>query len=190
MSVCEVCGDQVATPARGRRPRFCGGTCRVRAYRDPVPGSLKSRARWIRHEAKRPMAVGGWWLSVTDPAGWSTYADAKASRHGDGVGFVLNGDGVVCIDLDDCVTVDGPSAQAVALVEAVGPTYVEYSPSGRGLHVWGFADVARGRRFTLAGLKVEVYPAGRYITVTGDPYRRGELGQLNLDILGLNGFDS
>lgn len=183
--LCEVCGEPVASPSRGRKPRFCGGTCRVRAYRDPVPGSLKSKTRWVRHKGKRPMAVGGWWLSVTDETAWATYRDASASKFGDGLGFVLNGDGIVCIDLDDCVTADGPTPQADALIDAVGNTYVEYSPSGRGLHVWGYADLQAGRKMSVSGLKVEVYPAGRYITVTGEPYMRGELAKLDLSILGL-----
>lgn len=131
------------------------------------------------------MAVGGWWCSVTDSCAWSTYADAKRARRGDGVGFVLNGDGVVCIDLDDCVTEDGPTPQADALIDALGQTYVEYSPSGKGLHIWGYAQLAKGRKFELPGLKVEVYPAGRFITVTGNYYMRGELAELDLSLLGV-----
>jgi len=46
-------------------------------------------------------------------------------------------------------------------------TYVEVSPSGDGLHVWGFATVDKGRR---SG-GVEVYGSGRYITITGKRWR-------------------
>ena len=65
MGGCIVCGGSVATPARGRRPKFCSGRCRVKAHRDQkrvvegVPVELRERPRWIRHQAKRPMAVVG-----------------------------------------------------------------------------------------------------------------------------------
>jgi len=171
MKGCEVCGGSVASPARGRRPRFCSTRCRVAAHRRQrrlsIPVELRARNRWVLHVAKRPMAVGGWWCSVTDPAGWSTFEDARSAKSGDGLGFVLNGDGVVCVDLDDCVRDGVVSEQALALIESMPSTYVEFSPSGRGLHVWGFGMVEAGRRFVRDGLKVEVYGDGRYLTVTG-----------------------
>ena len=150
MGGCIVCGGSVATPARGRRPKFCSGRCRVKAHRDQkrvvegVPAELRERDRWIRHQQKRPMAVGGWWASVTDPSCWSSYEDAADSPHGDGLGFVLNGDGIVCIDLDDCVVDGVPNAEARALIRSLPKTYVEFSPSGRGLHIWGFASLDAG----------------------------------------------
>jgi primase-polymerase (primpol)-like protein len=189
MGGCIVCGGSVATPARGRRPKFCSGRCRVKAHRDQkrvvdgVPAELRERARWIRHQAKRPMAVGGWWCSVTNPSHWSTYEDAADSSHGDGLGFVLNGDGIVCIDLDDCVTDGVPNVEARALIKSLPKTYVEFSPSGRGLHVWGFASLVAGRRFERDGLKVEVYPDGRYLTVTGRAYRSAPFASLRLSEL-------
>ena len=186
MGGCIVCGGSVATPARGRRPKFCSGRCRVKAHRDQkravdgVPAELRERARWIRHQAKRPMAVGGWWASVTDSACWSSYEDAADSPHGDGLGFVLNGDGVVCIDLDDCVVDGVPNAKARELIGSLPKTYVEFSPSGRGLHIWGFASLESGRKFVRDGLKVEVYPNGRYLTVTGRAYRSAGFARLDL----------
>jgi primase-polymerase (primpol)-like protein len=148
-----------------------------------VPAELRARARWIRHEAKRPIAAGGWYCSITDSRAWSTYEDAKASKVGDGVGFVLNGDGVVCIDLDDCVVDGVVSAAAERLLASLPRTFVEFSPSGRGLHVWGFGRVDQGRRFERDGLKVEVYGTGRYLTVTGRALVDADLAELCLDEL-------
>jgi hypothetical protein len=203
MNVCRVCGVELWVPARGRRPQFCGGRCRVAAYReakrvaefvarfdDPaaktfevlrVPDELRSVARWVRHEGKRPMSSGGWFCSVTDPSHWGTFDDAIRSPYGDGVGFVLNGDGIVCIDLDDCVTDGVVSVEAVRFVDALGVTFSEFSPSGNGLHVWGYGFMEKGRRFTQGGLKVEAYPAGRFITVTGNPYRFAGFGVIDLE---------
>jgi primase-polymerase (primpol)-like protein len=39
------------------------------------------------------------------------------------------------LDLDDCVTPDGLTPGAWAVVAEVAETYVEFSPSGQGLHV-------------------------------------------------------
>lgn len=85
-----------------------------------------------------------------------------------GVGFVLNGDGVACVDLDHCVNPDGSLDPWAREVLALAPrTYVEVSPSGSGLHVFGFASVGVGRRLGL----VEVYDRARYMTVTGRVFR-------------------
>lgn len=129
------------------------------------------------------MAVGGWWCSVTDPSVWSTFDDARGAGKGDGVGFVLNGDGVVCIDLDDCVVDGVVSDEARDLIDSLPITFVEFSPSGRGLHVWGFARLDGGRRFVRNGLKVEVYGDGRYLTVTGRPLVHAQLAELDLSEL-------
>jgi primase-polymerase (primpol)-like protein len=185
MTECEICSNPVASPARGRRPRFCSTRCRVASHRrsNRVPSELKERARWIRHEAKRPISARGWYCSVTDSKAWSTYEEAKASSKGDGLGFVLNGDGVVCIDLDDCVVDGVPSEKAQELLDSLPRTFVELSPSGRGLHVWGFGQVGQGRRFERDGLKVEVYGDARYLTVTGRAIVDAALAELPLDDL-------
>jgi len=189
MGGCIVCGGSVATPARGRRPKFCSGRCRVKAHRDGkrvvrgVPVELIERDRWVRHLQKRPMTVTGRWASVTTSGHWATYDEVVASSHGDGVGFVLNGDGVVCIDLDDCVVDGVPNEAAVDLLKSLPKTYVEFSPSGNGLHVWGFGDFEVGRRLVFNGLKIEIYPDGRYLTVTGDTYRSAPFAFLDVSRL-------
>jgi primase-polymerase (primpol)-like protein len=194
MTTCMQCLADFETASTGRPRRYCSGACRVRAHRerkrspeildnlrspyDPVPEALRSLRRWVRHRAKRPIALGGWGISVHDTAVWSSYSEVCQSDSGDGLGFVLNGDGIVCIDLDDCVTNGVVDPEAAKFVELLGETYSEFSPSGRGLHVWGYGDLDKGKRFKLGGLKVEAYPAGRFITVTGDPYRTGKLDVL------------
>ena len=145
-----------------------------------VPVELRSRDRWVLHQAKRPMAVGGWWCSVNDVQSWATFDDARAAGKGDGVGFVLNGDGVVCVDLDDCVVDGRPNAEAQAFLDSLPTTFVEFSPSGRGLHVWGFGDVSQGRKIRDGVLKVEVYGSSRFITVTGRPLVDAPLAVLDL----------
>lgn len=86
------------------------------------------------------------------------------------MGFVLNGDGIVCIDLDHCITDGGLDPWAATILASCPDTYVEVSPSGHGLHVWGLGDVPAGRVLAVIGGKVELYGSGRYLTVTEKPY--------------------
>ncbi|HEY9416869.1 MAG TPA: hypothetical protein VIQ30_19100 [Pseudonocardia sp.] len=119
-----------------------------------------------------PLTVAGRAASSTNPATWSSYRAAVESTAGVGLGFVLNGDHVVCIDLDHCLTGGVLAPWAANLLEQIPGTYIEVSPSGKGLHVWALGDVGRGRRCPVAGGGlVEIYGRGRYITVTGNRYR-------------------
>lgn len=119
--------------------------------------------------------------SSTQPFTWATYQAAVDSLHGVGLGFVLNGDGIVCIDLDGCIDGGGRLAPwAAEILAKCPPTFVEVSPSGRGLHLWGWGAVETGRVIR-DGRKVEVYGTGRYICVTGRRFRDAptELGDLS-----------
>nr|WP_237691432.1 hypothetical protein [Streptomyces sp. SID7834] len=128
-----------------------------------------------------PLTIGGSVASSTDPSTWSRHRDAAASSAGAGLGFVLDGDGVVCLDLDHCLDQDGaPLPWAQTILAAAGDTWVEVSRSGDGLHVWGLGGLQAGRRITFNGGSVELYADGRYIAVTGatfgdTPRRLGEL---------------
>lgn len=166
MRVCEFCEGGLS-PLQRVDSKFCSGRCRTAAHRaGRPPRELTSRARWVRWDpSKRPLTVAGRAASSTDPATWSDYQSARDSSAGVGVGFAL-GDGIGCIDLDDCLT-DGVLSPLAEWVLALCPgTWVEVSPSGRGLHVWGWLTLDRG----MVRPGVEVYPHGRYMTVTGDRF--------------------
>lgn len=140
----------------------------------------------MRYSARKiPLRVDGHGpASSTDSSTWGSYEQAAASREGVGVGFVLNGDGIACVDLDHCIKGGVLAPWAQRLVDRAPGAYVEVSPSGDGLHLWGFASVPQGRVVsTPDGGKAEVYGWGRYITVTsrkwGDtPSRLGDLSAL------------
>lgn len=174
MRSCHHCQSHLSPLAR-IDARYCSGRCRVAAHRRArqvvIPDELVDRARWIRYSpTKVPLTVSGRSASSTDPRTWSTYSEAMSSSAGAGPGFVLDGDGIVCIDLDHCLDGDRLAPWAAELLAALPPTYVEVSPSGDGLHVWGTGSLERGRRILFRGGPVEIYGSARYLTVTGRPF--------------------
>lgn len=171
---CAHCEQPLRRAGVGRPQAYCSTRCRVAAHRKrrstaAVPAEIRGADRWVqRSTGKVPLQPGGRAASVTDPATWSTHG--AAARAGAPVGFVLNDDGIVCVDLDHCLAGGELAPWARRIVQACPGTYVEVSPSGTGLHVWGYGDVNRGRRIRRGPEAIEVYGTGRYITVTGQPF--------------------
>lgn len=101
--------------------------------------------------------------SSTDPTTWSRHAQVRgASRKG----FVLNGDGICCVDLDHCLEDGRLTNWAKDILRRLPKTYIEVSPSGTGLHIFGYARVPNGRVIR-DGRCVEIYGTGRYIQISG-----------------------
>lgn len=151
---------------------------------ESIPQHLRDLPRWVLWRyvwrtkpngggawTKLPMQAGGKAARSTDPATWTPYADARAAfarkRGGaDGVGFVFTGDGLIGIDLDDCIdAMDQWSPMARDLASSV-PGYLEVSPSGLGVKLFCHAPGIR-RAYANKPLGIEVYATGRYFTVTG-----------------------
>ncbi|MFS0718852.1 bifunctional DNA primase/polymerase [Arthrobacter sp. 1P04PC] len=130
---------------------------------------MTGRTRWVRRTStKRPVTIAGKPASATDPSTWASYADAKASSAGVGLGFVL-GDGIGCIDLDHCldggVLADWAAEYIRTFSEAV--IFAEVSQSGEGVHLFIEAPEGPGRKIR-DGRNIERYTSGRYIAVTGN----------------------
>ncbi|WP_372477433.1 bifunctional DNA primase/polymerase [Nocardia australiensis] len=165
--VCERCGGDLGPLRKGPTPRYCSTRCRVAAHRarQTVPAPLRTRDRWVmwRPMTKAPVQPTGKAASSTDARTWSSWSRVKTAAH---KGYVL-GNGIGCIDLDHCL-VDGELTPAAAeFLAQLPPTWIEISPSGTGLHIWGRMPEGRGRRYINAdGLHIERYSTGRYITVT------------------------
>lgn len=150
--------------------RYCSSRCRLAAHRALPARQLRDVPRWIRwSRTKVPLTAEGGAASSTDSSTWCDFDTAAASNVGVGVGFVLStADRIVCVDLDHCLDGKGrPKQWAADILASIPDTYVEVSPSGDGLHVWGLADVGKGRK--CGG--VEVYGSGRYLTVTSKRWR-------------------
>jgi primase-polymerase (primpol)-like protein len=134
--------------------------------RDTVPAEMRDGARWTRRDGKRPITVTGAPASSTDPATWSSYAEARRSSVGTGLGVML-GEGLGCYDLDHVT--DAQAAVFAALVrESI--VYAERSMSGDGVHLFVRAHEAPGWKRTIGGASVEFYSRARFIAVTGDQW--------------------
>jgi len=100
----------------------------------------------------------------------------------DGIGF-LTTDGLFVIDCDHCRWDDGSlTPTATEIVELFAGCYMEWSPSGNGLHIIGHAaDFAFDKKkywMNNRSLNVEVYISGatnRFMTLTGNVFREGGL---------------
>ena len=118
-----------------------------------------------------------------------TFADFKTTLMAyamggyDGIGIAV-GNGIGAFDIDHCIREDGTLNDTAATVLSIFPTaYVEKSPSGKGLR--GFFCVPEDFVYdkTIYYINnrskgLEVYMPGatnRFVTVTGDVYRTGEI---------------
>lgn len=108
--------------------------------------------------------------SGEDRAKLTTYALAKAQaakRGMTGVGIaLLDGYDIVAVDVDNCV-VDGKVPDEI--LDAVGMTYAEYSPSGRGVRALLRGNIGnRKAPTTLTDYGFEVFSTSGYVTLTGN----------------------
>ncbi|TBZ13958.1 hypothetical protein [Rhizobium leguminosarum] len=117
-------------------------------------------------------------VSAHDKKYWTTFENAVAVMRADpegrfGIGFVLDGSGYLCIDLDDHAGADQEAVKrGQELVDHVlavtGGTYAETSLQRAGKHVFLKATLPHGRTYgdLTAHLNIEVYAAG-FIAITG-----------------------
>ena len=145
-----------------------------------VPEELRALPQWViwhygpaRENGKRaklphtPTTYAP--AKVTAPTTWGSFAQAASvaiKNPAVGIGFVFSPeDPYTGVDLDSCIEADGQIASwAQAILARLPGAYVEYSPSGTGLHAIVRAQLpGPGRRHG----QVEIYDRGRYFTITG-----------------------
>jgi hypothetical protein len=144
--------------------------------KENVPDELKVGERWVCcDEEKVPLVAttsgAVYAASSTDPDTWRDYETAlTAWRENEwsftGIGRVIGVDEeYVGVDLDKCLDPESGelSPWATEILNRLD-SYSEVSPSGTGVKVW-----VRARALERAHVKpgLEVYPRGRYFTVTG-----------------------
>jgi hypothetical protein len=151
--------------------------------------AMKDANRWLLHHNKKPfyaqsLAPRGTTDTTEDQRQLINYAQAVTwlERHqnsnkaaGFGLGFALGPDDAggywQGIDLDKII-----ENELTELVPNL-PGYVEFSPSGKGVHAIGYGQSFSGR--TSRGSGVEFYSKGRYFTFTGNSIRDGEFTDLH-----------
>ena len=145
------------------------------------PEELKKLKRWVGYRLvpdkdggkpkKVPInAVTGSNAKSNDPATWCDYQTAKtaAEQYGyNGIGFMfVKEDGFVGVDVDHCYDPKTNTFNEVATaIMNRQNTYMEFSPSGDGIHLWFKGTKPSGAsKNTETG--VEMYDSVRYFTVT------------------------
>ncbi len=118
-----------------------------------------------KRPTKVPYVVGGARkASSTDPATWSTFADAiNTPMPPDfaGIGIMCT-DGYTFIDLDHCREGDDVAPWAADILRRLN-SYSEESPSGTGVHVLCLGSL----KDAIKKNSVEIYSRARFLTVTG-----------------------
>lgn len=159
-----------------------------------IPQELKNSGRWLlwrledrqgRERCKVPKTTTGQNASVTDPNTWCElenaieafpnlqperkYADVENNR---GIGLVI-GTPFIGVDLDKCLDpATGVLEEwAQQIIDSLPETYTEFSPSGKGVHLWFRCDDHQKLEDAKRTQRAEVYARNRYFTVTGQPFR-------------------
>lgn len=120
-----------------------------RAANPAPPLTAEQAAQWLTHH------------HTTSPA------TATAGQVGHiGAGFRPAGTGLVCIDLDNCITPSGWTAGAATLMARFPGALIEQSTSGTGAHIWcsvrGPGPGRNGKQVTPMG-EVEIYSEGQFL---------------------------
>jgi len=155
---------------KGREDRFPH-------FSENVPGELKIGERWVTCDEWKvplvPIPNGTVYAaSSTDPDTWRPYHTAletwQENEYIAGIGRIIaDDDDYVGVDLDACLdpTSGMLSSWASTIVSRL-ESYTEVSPSLKGVKIWVKAPELK-TAYKKPGL--EVYPRGRYFTVTGLP---------------------
>ena len=151
-----------------------------------IPDELKALHRWAPWQAvfnvkrgkfdKLPKSavhpeIG---ISTAAPEKWFTHDQAltsyiKAKGMLSGICFVMTGiEGVVGIDMDNCLDANGTVAPWAQEVIRTANSYTEVSPSGRGLRIFALG-ISDGPDWTNNEVGIEVYVGStpRHLTVSG-----------------------
>lgn len=146
------------------------------------PQELMERRQWVNwrlipdkdggKDKKMPYnPITGKGAQSNNPATWTDYATAADAleRYGfTGLGFMFSkDDGLVGVDIDHCYDPQTKEFNETArAIIARQPTYMEFSPSGTGIHLF-FKGVMPGSGNKNTKTGVEMYEHTRYFTMTG-----------------------
>jgi primase-polymerase (primpol)-like protein len=146
------------------------------------PKELRELRQWLNWRSERDEKshrsvkvpynpITGYKASTTNPETWGTLEQALESKEKylfTGIGFVFTSEsGIIGIDIDNCIINEKLNDVATAILEKLPPTYIEISPSGKGLHIFLMGKLpSGGNKNSKTG--VEMYGTSRYFTMTGN----------------------
>lgn len=141
-----------------------------------IPAQMRAKQNWVPRSGKRPYGKSN------DPSTWMSFDEAVRRGKGD-VCFALDGDGIIALDLDDCIDEDGVLHPNARKIVDLCQSYTEISLSGHGLHIFGYAKLPfTGRKKSV----LEIYGANRFIAITGNVFEdrhKLECIQAGVDVL-------
>ncbi len=101
---------------------------------------------------------------------FSMYQAGRFDGIGYSLGSVTDAGGIVFIDLDGCIINHKLQEWAKNIISLFPPCFIEYSPSGTGLHLLVKGKIPRAIKETKDHTGIEVYAVGRYFAATGIRY--------------------
>ena len=154
-----------------------------------LKNTFGSEPRWVNFKmvtkggktTKIPYSpITGRMASSTDQKTWATYDVARGVSENIGIIFTPMMD-LLGIDIDHCINketgeVEHEQKETIEKLIKEANTYVEISPSGTGIHL--FLMIVGGTSLKLTSNKkspYECYTAGRYFTVTENPYKEYDI---------------
>lgn len=155
----------------------------MQIFYENIPAELKALPRWVCWKfeqrggkmTKVPYTPTGGRAKSNDPATWVAFDECRAAHERgrfDGIGFQLDGSGIVGVDIDHARDAAGNWNTAAADITERLASYAEISPSGEGVHIF-IKAVKPGNKSKNAAAGVEMYDTKRFFTVTGNLYREG-----------------
>jgi hypothetical protein len=129
---------------------------------------LEREGRWV----KAPHTCTGSLADVTNPRHLSSFEKVLrfAIRFGFFLGFVFTLWDPFCgVDLDNIWPSDAAEAAlwAMGIIDRFHDTYMEGSPSDKGVKIWCRAQAPRCGRWPVEGGAIEVYDRSRFFALTG-----------------------
>jgi len=156
-----------------------------------IPADLAELDQWLlwraelvgQRSTKVPYSIAGHKASTIDPSTWAPLdsvlqALGRRPQKYSGIGFVfVEGQHLVGIDLDNCLESSSTVKEwARGVVGRFCDSYMEVSPSGRGVKIWARGELPAN----LPGVRIvdgsiEMYDHARYFTVTCQAFRNAPL---------------
>jgi len=143
-----------------------------------IPLTLKTQRKWVLLKLeddgrKTPRQPNGHYAKINDPNTWTNYETVLESYYNDdfdGIAYAITeDDGISVVDIDKCIQDGKLSDTAKKVIELFYGTYIEYSMSNNGIHIWLKANTDE-KYCKNTRLNIECYVKNRFMGVTGNVY--------------------